>query len=312
MSDDERWKRLDAASYDPLAAQFDVFSTRLSAGAARRLLDLAEVRRGDRVLDVGTGAGLLPFELLRSRAPVQSVVGIDLSTGMIDAARKKAQAAGLPESRLRFERMDAEQLAFGDASFDLVVSAFALTHVPHPEVALGEMVRVLRRGGRLAIAVGSRPPLLSPDLLLHGALEVGRRIRERTGRRLTADLLDRIVVEECGAAPHDLPQGSELSRRLDRAPLLGRLMRQAGLIDLRRSWRNYQNEVASAEEYWELHRTIRSDARKRLLDADPAVIARVRERFMSACRQTLGRRGTLAFPISAVFLVGHKPFRAAH
>jgi ubiquinone/menaquinone biosynthesis C-methylase UbiE len=306
MDDSERWKSLDAASYDQLAEQFDVFSTRLSAGAARRLLDLAEVKSGDRVLDVGTGAGLLPFELVRRGVAVRSVIGIDLSTGMIGAARRKAHAAGVPESLLRFEQMDAERLVFDDASFDLVISAFALTHVPHPEQALREMVRVLRPGGRLAIAVGSRPPFLSTDLLVHGAREVGRRLRQGMGRRLTADLLDRIVVEECGPAPHDLPRGSTLSRSLDRAPLLVRLVRQAGLVDVRQSWRNYQNEVDAADEYWELHRTIRSDSRKRLLDAEPAVVSRVRERFMATCRKTLARGGVLAFPISAVFVTARK------
>jgi hypothetical protein len=126
------------------------------------------------------------------------------------------------------------------------------------------------------------------------------------GRRLTADLLDRIVVEECGPAPHDLPRGSALSRSLDRAPLLVRLVRQAGLVDVRQSWRNYQNEVDAADEYWELHRTIRSDSRKRLLDAEPAVVSRVRERFMATCRRTLARGGVLAFPISAVFVTARK------
>src|SRR5690349_15585539 len=137
MSDQvQRWKTLDAASYDDVAEQFDEFSNRLSTMAARRVLELAHVGVGDRVLDIGTGAGLLPFELLRSGVAVGAVVGIDISTGMIAAARAKAERAGLPESRLRFEQMDAESLAFDDDSFDVVLSAFALTHVPHPDVAL--------------------------------------------------------------------------------------------------------------------------------------------------------------------------------
>lgn len=308
MSNDvERWKRLDAASYDDVAEQFGAFSDRLSHAAAERLLTLVAIQPGERVLDVGTGAGLLPFHMLEARLPVGRIVGVDISTGMVETARRKARVAGIPQSLLRFEQMDAEQLAFDDSSFDVGVSAFALTHVPHPEVALREMVRVLRPGGRLAIAVGSRPPIPSTDLLVHAARELRRRVQQGMGRRLTADLLDRIVVAECGPAPHDLPRGSELSRSQDRAPLLARLVRQAGLVDVRQSWRNYQNEVADAEEYWELHRTIRSDARKRLLDAAPDVVDRVRSRFMAACRRTLERGGVLAFPISAVFVVAGKP-----
>jgi ubiquinone/menaquinone biosynthesis C-methylase UbiE len=306
-SEVERWKSLDAASYNDVADQFDVISNRLSGGAARRLIALADPRPGDRILDVGTGAGLLPFELARLPLTLGQILGVDISPGMIATARRKAAAAQLGPSRLRFDEMDAEALALEPASFDVVLSAFALTHVPHPDLALREMWRVLRSGGRLAIALGSRPALFSIDTLLHGARDVRRRAEVAIGRRLTTDLLDRIVRAEYGPAVHDLPQGSRLSRDQSRAVLLTRLVREAGFTHVRRSWRNYQNEVATPEEFWEIHRTIRSDARKRLLDAAPEVLERVRGRFMERCRLTLERGGVLAFPISAVFVVGEKP-----
>src|SRR4051794_25608402 len=84
----ERWKTLDAASYDDVAEQFAVSSERLSAGAARRLLELAAPEAGERVLDVGTGAGLLPFALLQRGADLGPVIGIDISSGMIATARR--------------------------------------------------------------------------------------------------------------------------------------------------------------------------------------------------------------------------------
>jgi len=307
MSDQvQRWKSLDAASYDDVAEQFDEFSNRLSTMAARRVLDLARVQPDDRVLDIGTGAGLLPFELLRSAIPAGPVVGIDISTGMIAAARAKARRAGLPESCLRFEQMDAESLAFEPSSFDVVLSAFALTHVPHPDVALRECHRVLRPGGRLVVAVGSRPALLSLDTITHGARELGRRLAAVRGRRVSADLLDRIIIERYGPAPSDLPRGSRLSTQLSRSELLVRLVEKAGFVDVRRSWRNYQNEIETPEEFWNIHRTIRSDARKRLLSAPPPMLADVRARFFAACEKTLARGGTMTFPISAVFVAARK------
>lgn len=306
-SEVERWKSLDAASYNEVADQFDVISNRLSTGAARRLIELAGLRAGDRVLDVGTGAGLLPFELVRLPVPLGEILGVDISPGMIATARRKAAAARLEPSQLRFDEMDAEGLALESESFDVVLSAFALTHVPHPDLALREMWRVLRPGGRLAIALGSRPALFSLDTLVHGARDARRRAQVALGRRLTTDLLDEIVRAEYGPAVHDLPQGSRLSRDQSRAVLLTDLVRGAGFTRVRRSWRNYQNEVATPEEFWEIHRTIRSDARKRLLDATPETLERVRGRFMERCQRTLGRGGVLAFPISAVFVVGEKP-----
>jgi hypothetical protein len=84
----------------------------------------------------------------------------------------------------------------------------------------------------------------------------------------------------------------------------------AGFTDLDVTWRNYQNEIESAEEYWDLHRTIRSDSRKRLLVAPARVEDEVRREFMDECRSTLARGGVMTFPISVVFLTARKPEHA--
>src|SRR5829696_3784999 len=95
-SDTERWKELDAASYDGVAEAFDRHSQRLSGKAAARLASLVRITSTDRILDVGTGTGLVPFSLASaSRAPA-SILGIDISSGMIETARR----------RLRDERGD--------------------------------------------------------------------------------------------------------------------------------------------------------------------------------------------------------------
>jgi hypothetical protein len=85
----------------------------------------------------------------------------------------------------------------------------------------------------------------------------------------------------------------------------------AGFAAVQTSWRNYQNEVPSAEEFWDLHRTIRSDARKRLLVARPGAEDDVKREFMDACRRTIDRGGVMAFPISVVFVTARKPGGAA-
>src|SRR6185503_11997657 len=95
------------------------------------------------------------------------VVGIDISEAMLARARERAAARGLAE-RITLRTMDAEALAFDDAAYDVVVSLFALLHLPDPLRALREMRRVLRPGGRLVVGVGSGAPV-SIQGLVHRA-----------------------------------------------------------------------------------------------------------------------------------------------
>ncbi len=229
---------------------------------------------------------------------------------MIETARRRLRDELRDDPRVRFERMDAELLQLPDASFDVVLSGFALTHVPRPELAMREIFRVLAPGGRLGVALGSRPPAGSVAQLRHAVAEVGRRIEALRGRRLTADLLDRIVDRRIGRSV-DVPEGAPLATRLDRVPLLRSLVRRAGFAKVEVSWRNYQNEIQSAEEFWDLARTIRSDARKRLLVAPAGVEQEVRREFMEECRRTLERGGVMSFPISVVLVTARKPARAS-
>jgi ubiquinone/menaquinone biosynthesis C-methylase UbiE len=302
----ERRKALDAASYDDVADQFDAFSHRLAKPVAKRHVELAALAPDERALDVGTGTGMIPFEVVRVAPPTASIVGVDISTGMIEKACRTATEQGLAESRIDFRQMDAEALDLPDASFDVVMSAFALGHIPRPERAAAEMFRVLRPGGRLLITVGSRPPLVSLDTVTHSVAEVGRRVQAIRGRRRSSDLLD-LIVDAKLPPDDDVPHGSALATQLNRAGAVADLARAAGFTRFGRSWRNFQNEVATPDEFWEMQRTICTRARKRLLAAPAEVIDSVRREFLEVCRATVARGGRLVFPISAVFVTAVKP-----
>lgn len=119
--------------------------------AQNAMLDQARLARGERVIDVACGTGLVTFAASKAVAPGGAVLGVDISGRMVEAASRRAQ--GWDAWRPTFARMDAEALEVEDASFDVALCALGLMYAPEPERALAEMRRVLRPGGRAAVAV---------------------------------------------------------------------------------------------------------------------------------------------------------------
>ena len=106
----------------------------------------AAERIGGRILEVGVGTGLsLPSYGRGSR-----LVGIDISEPMLDKARLRVAREGLDHVE-SIVVMDAEQLDYPDASFDVVVAQYVVTAIPNPERALDEFVRVVRPGGEIVL-----------------------------------------------------------------------------------------------------------------------------------------------------------------
>jgi len=143
-----------AAHWNRRAPSFDAdlghsIRTAAERAAWNRILDLVLPGRSPLdALDAGCGTGFLSFELA-SRG--HRVTGVDFAPAMIAEARRKAAERN---AAIRFEEGDAEQLPFGAASFDLVISRHVLWTLPHPEAAIDEWMRVLRKGGRLVVVDG--------------------------------------------------------------------------------------------------------------------------------------------------------------
>lgn len=127
------------ASFAPTAA----FTTPVAA----HLVEFAAVKPGEIVLDVGTGTGVVALTAARAGA---SVTGLDLTPALLDVARENARVAGLATTQ--WLEGDAEDLPFVDGQFDVVVSQFGHMFAPRPNVAVAEMRRVLKAGGRIAFA----------------------------------------------------------------------------------------------------------------------------------------------------------------
>lgn len=119
---------------------------------AARLVKRAGVRSGQRVLDVACGTGVVSITAARIGA---RVTGLDLTPELLQRARENASIAG---AEIDWHEGDVENLPFSDATFDVVLSEFGHIFAPRPEVALGEMFRVLKPGG--TIAFSTWPPEL--------------------------------------------------------------------------------------------------------------------------------------------------------
>jgi ubiquinone/menaquinone biosynthesis C-methylase UbiE len=114
----------------------------------KRVVELASLKPGESVLDVGCGTGTLAIAAKRCVGPQGRVSGIDPSPEMIQRARKKARKSGI---EIIFENAAAEKLPFPDAAFDCVLSTVMLHHLPEEarRKCLSEIRRVLKPGGRL-------------------------------------------------------------------------------------------------------------------------------------------------------------------
>lgn len=114
--------------------------------AAGNLVRVAGIRPGERVLDVGTGTGVVAVTAARAGA---NVTGLDLTPELLEQARGNAGLAGVD---VAWREGDAEALPYGDASFDVVLSQFGHMFAPRPDVTAREMLRVLKPGGRIAFS----------------------------------------------------------------------------------------------------------------------------------------------------------------
>lgn len=103
------------------------------------------------VVDVGCGTGFLTQHVAKLTQNSGKIVGVDLSPSMLQVARDSLAKLGLLES-VEFRVGDAENLPLDDSFADAVVGNMVLHHCPRPKRAISEMTRVLREGGRLAIA----------------------------------------------------------------------------------------------------------------------------------------------------------------
>ena len=128
-----------------------------------KLVELAQIRPGNQVLDVATGLGEPALTAARKVAPSGKVTGIDISAGMLAIARERAKESGL-ESISEFKEADVESFQLPNSVFDAIISRWGLMFLPDLPNYLKAMREALVPDGRIAVAVWSGPekvPMLS-------------------------------------------------------------------------------------------------------------------------------------------------------
>ncbi len=183
------------------ASRYDIHTRLMGLGVSgsnsRMVVEMAQLKPGDKVLDIGCGTGNLTLTAKNYVGTSGSVYGIDASPEMIAEARKKAAHSGLDAT---FEVGLIEGLGYSDATFDVVISRLVIHHLPDDlkRRGIAEIFRVLKPGGRLFLA-DFNPP--SNPILAHITLAlVGHRMMQSNTRSLPP-LLKELGFVEVASGP---------------------------------------------------------------------------------------------------------------
>jgi len=154
-------KQIIEEIFDGAAARYDREGPGIFQNWGARLVELIRLRDGARALDVATGRGAVLLPAAQRVGKSGRVIGIDLSRAMLRETENAARQLGLDNFELH--QMDAEHLEFRDETFDAVTCAFSLFFFPALDLALREMRRVLKPGGKFgATTFGATPPPFDP------------------------------------------------------------------------------------------------------------------------------------------------------
>lgn len=232
--------------------------------ASERLVELAQIRPGHKVLDVATGIGEPAVTAARKVGPTGRVIATDQATQMLAIARERAAALGL--TNVEFHEIDAEALDFPGEHFDAILSRWGLMFLPNLPEALSRMHRQLKRGGRLATAVWGPPPK-APFI----------------------SLAINTVRQQLQLPPP--PPGMLGPFSLADVTILERALAQAGFSDIRSEPLSLLFEWASAEDYTRFQQDIAAPIIAMVAKEPPERQAEVWRAIAEAAKQYAGADG---------------------
>lgn len=241
------------------------------------LVDEAGIIPGHSVLDVACGAGEPSITIARIVGPAGHVACTDAAEAMVAAAEAEGRRLGL--ENLTFTRCPAEALPFDDDAFDAVVCRFGVMFFPEPEAGISEMLRVVRPGGRISLAVW-RARDLNP---------LGQ---------VVGDTISRFV---------ELPASSVDAFRFAGAGVLASVLAECGAEDVCERVVDFRQRVSlDFDEFW----TTRVEMSEVLRTALGGLTAEDSRLVADAVREATDEYfvdGSMDFPASALVVAGRKP-----
>ena len=298
IKDTEQFKLDDSSSYDSYAYDYHRCVDRLCEPFIKQMVSLAHLKPGYRVLDVGTGTGIVANYAANLLDNSGSVIGIDLSKGMLETSALNAKEKGL--SNVSFIRMDAENLALPAESFDSVLSMLAIDHFPDASQALGEMYRVLKPEGHLVISIGSRMPPWGGGRLKAYYVGINRRIKQIFQPHLYApNFIQSMMNNHLGHFPS--PSHSNWGGENKEKSLSG-IVQDTGFHVKDMLWNHNMITMQSTEEFWRSQTAIVTEFRKRLVNVNPDKKNSLYLEFKNLANTALSRGGRLYY-CGAVFMI---------
>lgn len=261
-----------AAAYDAAADHYDARANSFWDRFSRRTLEHLAPRPGDRILDVGCGSGAFAIPAAEAVAPAGHVVGVDLSSGLLALARRKAAERGF--ANLTFEQRDFLSLEKPARGYDAVVSVFSIFFVSDMTAAARHLWTLVGPGGALSITSWG-PDFAEPATALFW-------------RSITA-------------CRPDIQRPESPWERLSSAVALRELLADSGAMDVHVIAEPGEHVLESPEDWWTI--VMGSGFRATVERLSEAERARVRQENLDAIRAA----GIRAVQMNTVYGIARKP-----
>ena len=277
-----RYKSDQRQSWDSVAAGWSRWWATIEKGAqcvSDRLVELADIQPGHKVLDVATGIGEPCVTAARRVGTTGSVIGTDLSPQMLAIGRERATALGL--TNVEFREMDAEALDLPEESFDAVLCRWGLMFLPNLAGALSGIHRLVASGGRLAAAVWAEPQTVPMLSLPMGVMR---------------QMMDMPAPPPGAPGPFSLADAGTLEEALKRA----------GFTDVRSERLSVSMDFPSVEAYLSMIQDTAAPISAALADKPADLLEKVWQDIAGAAGQYATADGTIRMENEAICIVGRR------